>query len=261
MSGILSFFGVPVKKQRSDESFSLQKQSKFLPDIFRIALKNMKSEENLAKYLNKQAKIHPEEYREAIQTYFKEKLDQRTGLMRHVSFFDSENTSKLNFLNVMQGFKDLGFGTLSAYLNTFLVIGGGIIGTQKLEPPIEKVHDLTHPISHTALFNQNPAKFNNNAHDKFVKNMIKRILNGRDKLEEEDIVTLVDEIGKRHPTTGLGKLFVALLRPLQIVAFTNVMNLCGGSLSEQDLEDFFGGTLFYAIAEPTSVAHRVMTMR
>ncbi|KTC92029.1 caleosin family protein [Legionella cincinnatiensis] len=261
MAGILSFFGVPVKPNLEAETFSSEKKSDFLPDIFRIALKNMKSEENLAKYLHKQAQIHPQEYREAIQTYFKEKLDQRTGLMRHVSFFDSENTSTLNFMNVVQGFKDLGFGTLSAYLNTALVIGGGILGTQKLEPPIEKVHNLTHPVSHTALFNQNPSKFNNNAHEKLIKNMIQRMMKGRDKLEKEDLITLVDEIGKRHPKTGLGKLFVELLRPLQIVAFTNVMNLCGGSLTQQNLEDFFSGTLFYALAEPTSVAHRVMTMR
>ncbi|AUH71552.1 caleosin family protein [Legionella sainthelensi] len=263
MAGILSFFlDVPVKKPSSEaETFSEKRKSDFLPDTFRIALNNMKSEENLAKYLHKQAQLHPQEYREAIQSYFKEKLDQRTALMRHVSFFDSENTSTLNFMNVAQGFKDLGFGRLSAYLNTALVIGGGILGTQKLEPPIEKVHNLTHPVSHTALFNQNPSKFNNTAHEKFIKNMIERKMKGRDKLGEEDIIALVDEIGKQHPKTGLGKVFAEFLRPLQIVAFTNVMNLCGGFLTQQDLADFFSGTLFYAIAEPSSVAHRVMTMR
>lgn len=263
MPGTLSFFlGVPVKTPNSEiKPFSSEKKSTFSPDIFRIALKNMKSEENLAKYLHKQAQLYPNEYREAIQAYFKEKLDQRTGLMRHVSFFDSENTSTLNFMDVVQGFKDLGFGTLSAYLNTALVIGGGILGTQKLEPPVEKVHHLTHPISHTALFNQNPSKFNNTAHERFIKNMIEKKMKGRDKLGEEDIISLVDEIGKQHPKTGLGEVFAKLLRPLQIVAFTNVMNLCGGSLTQQDLEDFFSGTLFYAIAEPSSVAHRVMTMR
>ncbi|ARB92520.1 caleosin family protein [Legionella longbeachae] len=263
MAGILSFFlDVPVKKQNSEtETFSEEKKSNFLPDIFRIALKNMKSEDKLAKYLQKQAQMHPKEYREAIQDYFKEKLEHRTGLMRHVSFFDSENTSTLHFMDVVQGFKDLGFGALSAYLNTALVIGGGILGTQELEPPIEKVHNLAHPLTHTALFNQNPFKFNNVAHAKYLKNMIERKMKGRDQLGEKDIIELVDEIGKQHPKNGLGKVFVELLRPLQIIAFTNVMNLCGGSLKQQDFEDFYNGTLFYGIAEPSSVAHRVMTMR
>jgi hypothetical protein len=262
MLSLLSFLGVSVKRQDSVNIPILSKEtSYFKPEVFRVALKEIKSEEVLAKFLDKQAKLYPQEYREAIQSYFKEKLANRTGLMRHVSFFDSENTSTLSFGAVVQGFKDLGFETLSAYLNTLLVIGGGIAGTKKVEPPVEEVHNLTHPKSHTAIFNQNVDNLNQDVHEARVKSMIKQLLNGREILEQEDIDSLVDQLGKKRSKTCTDELLRALLRPLQRVAFTNIMNLCGGVLTEQDLNDFFMGTLFYAVAEPSSIAHRVMTMR
>jgi hypothetical protein len=262
MPDFLSILSVPVKKQNSVNipTYS-EKKTAFELESFHAALKNIKSEEVLAKYLDRQAILHPKEYRENIQNYFKEKLATRTGLMRHVSFFDSENKSALNFRIVVQGFKDLGFDLISAYLNTFLVIVGGIAGTKKIEPPVDEVHNLTHPKSHTALFNQNTSDPNPDVHENRVKSMITRLMRGRETLGKEDIDALVDELGKKRSKTYIDELVRTLLRPLQRVAFTNVMNLCGGSLTTQNLEDFFMGTLFYAVAEPASIAHRVMTMR
>lgn len=262
MVSLLSFLGVPVKKQNLvPEPVFLKIKSDFKPDIFRIALKNLKSKEVLARYLDKQAKLHPEEYRQAIQGYFKEKLTQRTGLMRHVGFFDPENTSTLSLSTVVQGFKDLGFGPVSAYLNTLLVIVGGIAGTKKIEPPVEQAHHLTHPKSHTAIFNQNLSNLNNEAHEARIKRMVRHLMNGHETLKKEDIDPLVEQLGKKRSKTCTDELIRTLLRPLQRVAFTNLMNLCGGSLTEQNLIDFFEGTLFYAVAEPASVAPRVMAMR
>ncbi|KTD52826.1 caleosin family protein [Legionella quateirensis] len=262
MPNLLSFLGVPVQQQNLiDEPIFLEESSDFKPHVFRVALANIKSEDVLAQYLDKQAKLYPREYREAIQAYFKEKLANRTGLMRHVSFFDAENKSTLSFGTVVQGFKDLGFEPLSAYLNTLLVIGGGIAGTKKVKPPVEEVHDLTHPKSHTAIFNQNVANPNHEAHEDRVESMINQLMNGREILQQEDIDGLVEQLGKKRSKTCTDELLRALLRPLQRVAFTNIMNLCGGALTRQNLYDFFMGTLFYAVAEPTSIAHRVMTMR
>ncbi|MBL7480617.1 caleosin family protein [Legionella bononiensis] len=262
MPNLLSFLGVPVQQQNLvNEPILLEEPSEFKPHVFRVALANIKSEEVLEKYLDKQAKLYPNEYREAIQAYFKEKLANRTGLMRHVSFFDSENRSTLNFGTVVQGFKDLGFEPLSAYLNTFIVIGGAIAGTKKIDRPVEEAHNLTHPKSHTAVFNQNVDNLNQDVHEARMRSMIKQIMNGREVLEQEDIDSLVEQLGKKRSKTCTDELIRALLRPLQRVAFTNLMNLCGGVLTEQNLNDFFRGTLFYAVAEPSSIAHRVMTMR
>lgn len=262
MVSLLSFLGVSVKKQNSVcEPVFLEKKTSFKPDIFHIALKNVKSTEVLAKYLDKQARLHPEEYQKAIQGYFKEKLAQRTGLMRHVGFFDSENTSTLSFSKVVQGFKDLGFEPLSAYLNTLLVMGGGIAGTKKIEPPVDKAHNLTHPKSHTAIFNQNAENLNNEGHEARIKIMVRQLMAGREILKKEDIDPLVEQLGKKRSKTCTDELIRTFLRPLQRVAFTNVMNLCGGSLTEQNLLDFFEGTLFYALAEPAAIAPRVIAMR
>jgi len=262
MSFLLKILGVPIKQPiPKNEKHSSEKKSFFMPNVFRMALDGMKSEEALEKYLEKQAKLHPEEYQQAIQDYFKEKLAQRTGLMRHVSFFDRDNTSKLNFWDVEQGFIDLGFGTISAYLNTILVIGGGILGTRKKELSVEDSHQLTHPKSHTALFNQNRTNFNNEAHENRLNKMVKHFMNGREQLEEKDIEDIVQNLGKNRSKNCLDEVARTLLRPLQRVAFTNILNLNGGSLTEKDLIEFFTGTFFYARAEPASVAHRIITMR
>lgn len=264
MPGLFTFLGVQIKEQPVKKNPSKKEKEEALPfsraEVLRVALNNVKSEEVLAAYLDKQARLHPEEYREAVQAYFKEKLVHRTGLMRHLSFFDSENNSSLSFGKVVQGFKDLGFEPVSAYLNTIIVIGGGILGTRKMNPPVEEAHNLTHPKSHTALFNQNLARPNSEVHEARMRTMISHLMNGREILNKEDIDGLVDGLGKKRSRTCTDELVRALLRPLQRVAFTNLMNLCGGSLREQDLEDFFMGTLFYAIAEPASVAHRVIVI-
>ncbi|QMT61012.1 caleosin family protein [Legionella sp. PC997] len=245
--------------QLSDEATS-SKSSTFLPKAFRAALEHMKSEELLSKYLQKQAKLHPEEYHEAIQAYVLEKLTDRTGLMRHVSFFDPDNTSTLSFLNVVQGFRDLGFSAFSAFGMTCLVMGGGVMGTQKLNPPVEEVHKLQHPLFHTAAFNQNQSKLNQ-AHDKLVERLVDQIMMGRDEIEKQDILAFADEVEKRHPVAGPSKIGQSILKQLQILAFTNLQDICGGKLTKKDLMDLYRGTLFYAIAEPDTVAHRVMAMR
>jgi hypothetical protein len=237
-------------------------KSPFLSEVFRAALKNMQSVELLSQYLEKQARLHPEEYREAIQEYVKEKLLTRTGLMRHVSFFDPQNTSELSFFNVVQGFMDLGFDRFSSFGMTCLVMGGGMMGTQSLKPPIEKVHDLQHPMFHTAAFNEDRSKSKNPAaHDRLVERLIDQIMMGRDELEKEDILAFADEIEKKHPVAGPSKIGQFVLKQLQILAFNNLKTVCGDKLTKKDLMEFYQGTLFYAVAEPASVAPRVMALR
>ncbi|PJE16635.1 caleosin family protein [Legionella sp.] len=247
---------------KDKEKSSVKKKSPFLPDTFRAALNNMQSEELLSQYLEKQAQRHPEEYREAIQDFVKDKLASRTGLMRHVSFFDPKNTSELEFFNVVQGFMDLGFDRFSSFGMTCLVMGGGMLGTQSIKPPIENVHDLQHPMFHTAAFNRDRSKSKNSAaHDKLVERLVDQIMMGRDELEKEDILAFADEIEKKHPVAGPSKIGQYLLKQLQILAFNNLKTVCGDKLTKKDLMDFYQGTLFYAVAEPASVAPRVMALR
>jgi len=256
--------GNEIQIAESEETTSsTKKKSPFSPQVFRAALKNMKSEELLARYLEKQAQRHPEEYREAIQEFVKDQLAVRTGLMRHVSFFDPDNTSELSFMNVVQGFMDLGFSRFSSFGMTCLVMGGGIMGTQTLRPPIDEVHKLQHPMFHTAAFNEDRSKSKKNpeAHDRLVEKLVDQIMMGRDVIEEKDILAFADEIEKRHPVAGPSKIGQFILKQLQILAFKNLKTVCGDTLTKKDLMDFYRGTLFYAVAEPASVAPRVMALR
>lgn len=247
--------------QSEKTASSVKSKSPFLGRVFRAALENMQSEDLLSQYLQKQARLHPEEYREAIQAYVRDKLASRTGLMRHISFFDPDNTSTLGFLNVVQGFRDLGFDALSAFGMTCLVMGGGIMGTQQLNPPVKQVHKLQHPLFHTTAFNENQSKPNSEVHDRLVERVVDQIMMGRDEIEKKDIIAFAVEIEKKHPVAGPSKIGQYILKQLQILAFTNLQTVCGGKLTKKDLMDFYRGTLFYAVAEPATVAHRVMTLR
>lgn len=245
-----------------EKASSAKPKPPFISKAFHAALENMKSPEALSSYMESQAQRYPEEYREAVQDYVKEKLLTRTGLMRHVSFFDPKNISELSFLNVMQGFMDLGFDRFSSFGMTCLVMGGGILGTQSLKPPIGSVHVLQHPSFHTAAFNEDRSKSKNTAaHDRLVERLIDQIMMGRDELEKEDILAFADEIEKKHPVAGPSKIGQFVLKQLQILAFNNLKTVCGDKLTKKDLMEFYQGTLFYAVAEPASVAPRVMALR
>ncbi|KTD39421.1 hypothetical protein Lnau_0188 [Legionella nautarum] len=259
----MKFFSNSSLPDDSEEKASSEKPKyPFIPKAFHAALENMKSTEALSRYMESQAQRYPEEYREALQEYVKEKLLTRTGLMRHVSFFDPKNTKKLEFFNVVRGFMDLGFDRFSSFAMSCLVMGGGIMGTQSLKPPIESVHNLQHPMFHTGAFNEDRAKLKNAAaHDRLVRRLIDQIMMGRDELEEEDILAFADEIEKKHPVAGPSKIGQFALKQLQILAFNNLKTVCGDKLTKKDLIDFYQGTLFYAVAEPASVAPRVMALR
>lgn len=202
----------------------------------------------------------PNVFRAALREHVQDKLGALQPLERHIKFFDKDNDGTVHFGETYNSARCLNFGVGGAVAIALFSHTASLFKTWSWNVQTQRIFEIQHPAVHSGAFDRVSAQADES---KIIADKVAGLMafdfGNKGYLTKEDFGRYVDAksaanttdwFWTRWPTAAANK-----------GEFGGLVTACNGQVTEQDLLDFYTGSLPYALAPSEEMAERIVNLR